>query len=315
MTGLGAVFRPQLPPERLRSVARLADETGLEELWLWEDCFREGGISTAAAALAWTERVRIGVGLLPVPLRNVAVTAMEAAALHRMFPGRPILAVGHGVQDWMGQVGARVESPVTLLREHLVALRALLAGERVTTSGRYVKLDDVALDWPPAEPVPVLAGATGPRSLRLAGEAADGTVLTASTPPEGVRRARQLIDEGIEQRVGQGIGQGIAQGIDQRREAADPATAIPSHDHQVVVYLLAATGIDAPARLRAELAAEGVESVPDLGVAGDAGAVAKAVQRLADAGADTVIIQPTGDEPDPEGFVRFVAEEVRPLVP
>ena len=190
MTTLGAVFRPQLAPERLRSVARLADESGLEELWLWEDCFREGGISTAAAALAWTERVRVGVGLLPVPLRNVAVTGMEAAGLYRMFPGRPILAVGHGVQDWMGQVGARAESPLTLLREHLAALRALLRGERVTTEGRYVRLDDVALDWPPQEPVEVLAGGTGPRTVRLTGEAADGTVLTALTSPEGVRRAR-----------------------------------------------------------------------------------------------------------------------------
>ncbi|MCZ9336673.1 LLM class flavin-dependent oxidoreductase, partial [Streptomyces sp. TRM76130] len=72
MTALGAVFRPQLAPERLRVVARTADEAGLDELWLWEDCFREGGISTAAAALAWTERIRVGVGLLPVPLRNVA---------------------------------------------------------------------------------------------------------------------------------------------------------------------------------------------------------------------------------------------------
>jgi alkanesulfonate monooxygenase SsuD/methylene tetrahydromethanopterin reductase-like flavin-dependent oxidoreductase (luciferase family) len=292
MTGLGAVFRPQLAPERLRSVARLADDAGLEELWLWEDCFREGGISTAAAALAWTERVKVGIGLLPVPLRNVAITAMEAASLYRMFPGRPILAVGHGVQDWMGQVGERAESPVTLLREHLLALRALLGGERVTTEGRYVRLDDVALDWPPAEPVPVIAGATGPRSLRLAGEAADGTLLTASTSPEGVRRARQLIDEG----------RGSA-----GRSGAEP--------HRVVVYLLAATGPDAPARLRAELEDEGLASVSDLGVAGDAGAVAKAVQRLADAGADTVVLQPTGDEPDPEGFVRFVAEEVRPLVP
>lgn len=290
MTGLGAVFRPQLPPERLRSVVRLADDVGLEELWLWEDCFREGGISAAAAALAWSDRVRVGVGLLPVPLRNVAITAMEAATLHRLFPGRAILGVGHGVQDWMGQVGARAESPVTLLREHLDALRALLRGERLTIDGRYVKLDDVALDWPPDGPVEVFAGATGPRSLRLAGEAADGTILTASTAPDGVRRARQLIDEG--------------------RESAgrtDP--------HKVVVYLLAATGPDAAARLRAELTDEGLETVPDLGVAGDAGAVAKAVQRLADAGADTVILQPTGDEPDPEAFVRFTAEEVRPLVP
>jgi len=290
MTGLGAVFRPQLPPERLRAVVELADASGLEELWLWEDCFREGGISAAAAALAWSERVRIGVGLLPVPLRNVAITAMEAATLYRLFPGRPVLAVGHGVQDWMGQVGARAESPVTLLREHLDALRALLRGERLTTQGRYVKLDDVGLDWPPAAPVEILAGAGGPRTLRLSGAAADGTVLTASTAPDGVRRARQLIDEG--------------------RESAGRTEA-----HKVVVYLLTATGPGAAARLRAELAEEGLESVPDLGVAGDAGAVAKAVQRLVEAGADTVVLQPTGDEPDPEAFVRFAAEEVRALVP
>lgn len=186
MTTLGAVLRPQLAPEGLRSVARAADDAGLGELWLWEDCFREGGLTSAAAVLAWTERVRVGVGLLPVPLRNVALTAMEAATLHRMFPGRVTLGVGHGVQDWMGQAGARPESPLTLLREHLLALRALLRGERVTTSGRYVRLDDVALDWPPApEDAAVLAGGTGPRTVRLTGEAADGTILTANTSAEG----------------------------------------------------------------------------------------------------------------------------------
>ncbi|MGW3496976.1 LLM class flavin-dependent oxidoreductase [Streptomyces sp. NPDC001020] len=290
MTGLGAVFRPQLPPERLRAIARLADESGLDELWLWEDCFLEGGISTASAALAWTERLRVGVGLLPVPLRNVALTAMEAATLERMFPGRAILGVGHGVQSWMGQVGARAESPVTLLREYLDALRALLGGERVTVDGRYVKLDGVALDWPPADAVRILAGVTGPRSLRLSGEAADGTILTAANAPEDVRRARRLIDEG-------------------RKSAArtDP--------HHVVAYLHTATGPDAAARLRAEIEANREDPVPEHGVAGDADAVAKAVQRLADAGADTVVLQPTADEPDPEGFIRFAAREVRPRVP
>jgi alkanesulfonate monooxygenase SsuD/methylene tetrahydromethanopterin reductase-like flavin-dependent oxidoreductase (luciferase family) len=52
MTTLGAVFLPQLPPERLRDLARSADEAGLKELWLWEDCFRESGIASAASALA-----------------------------------------------------------------------------------------------------------------------------------------------------------------------------------------------------------------------------------------------------------------------
>ncbi|MFF0185481.1 LLM class flavin-dependent oxidoreductase [Streptomyces sp. NPDC005244] len=291
MTSLGVVFRPQLPPERLRAVARTADEAGLDELWLWEDCFLEGGVSAAAAALAWTERLKVGVGLLPVPLRNVAVTAMEAATLHRLFPGRAAVAVGHGVQDWMEQVGARAESPLTLLRENLDALRALLHGERVSRQGRYVKLDEVALDWPPASAPEILTGATGPRTLRLAGEAADGTVLTASTTLDGVRHARGLIEEG--------------------RKAAGRTAG----RHRVIVYLHAATGPDAAARLRAEMAANGENPVPGHGVAGDAEAVAEAVRRVADAGADTVVLQPTADEPDPEGFVRFAAERVRPLVP
>ncbi|GAA5101399.1 LLM class flavin-dependent oxidoreductase [Nocardia iowensis] len=286
MTVLGAVFRPQNPPERLRAVARVAEEAGLEQLWLWEDCFLESGIASAAAALAWTERLSVGIGLLPVPLRNVALTAMEAATLDRLFPDRLVLGVGHGVQDWMGQVGARVESPVTLLSEYLDALRALLAGERVTAAGRYVRLAEVALDWPPLAPPRVYAGARGPRSIRVCGAHADGTLLDSITDADGVRAARKLIDEGR-------------------------ATAGRTDRHVVVANLLAVTGPDAEARLAAERTPQ---HAPGAGVAGDANAVADAVIRLAEAGADTVVVQPTSDEPDPEGFVRFIAEEVRPLV-
>jgi len=289
MTVLGVVFLPQLPPERLRSVAWAADEAGLEELWLWEDCFRESGIASAAAALAWTERLRVGVGLLPVPLRNVALTAMEIATLERMFPDRVSIGVGHGVQDWMAQVGARVESPTTLLREYLTALRALLRGERVSTEGRYVRLDGVALDWPPASAPAIFAGATGPRTLKLSGEFADGTILAGGTSPDGVRQARRLIDEGY-------VKSGRTQG------------------HPVVVYLHAATGPDAAERLEAERRRSGYESMRDIAVAGDMHAVAAEVNRWATVGVDTVVLQPTPDDPDLEGFVRFVALDVRPLV-
>lgn len=289
MTNLGAVFLPQLPPERLAAVARAADDAGLDELWLWEDCFRESGVASAGAALAWTSRLRVGVGLLPVPLRNVALTAMEAATLHRLFPGRVRLGVGHGVQDWMAQVGAKVDSPVTLLREHLTALRALLRGERVTTEGRYVRLDDVALDWPPLDAPAVFAGAVGPRSLRLCGEAADGTILTGGTTPAQVREARRLVDEGR-------------------------AVAGRTDPHHVAVYVHAATGPGAAERLAREYRTWGYPPGEERGVAGDAHAVADAVRDWAEAGADTVVLQPTADDPDPEGFVRFVAGEVRPLL-
>ncbi|WP_067814150.1 LLM class flavin-dependent oxidoreductase [Nocardia inohanensis] len=290
MTTLGAVFRPQNPPERLREVVRAAQDSGLEELWLWEDCFLEGGISTAATALAWSEGLRVGVGVLPVPLRNVAITAMEIATLERMFPGRAIWGVGHGVQDWMGQVGGRVSSPMTLLHEYLDALRGLLAGERLTVKGRYVQLDDVALDWPPAAAPAVLTAATGPRTLELAGAAADGVILTSSTSSDGVRAAVDTV------------------------HAARPET-VAAQPYPVVVYLLAATGPGAADRVAAELRENERDTSGDVGVAGDAQAIADAVLRWSAAGATSVILQPTADEPDPAGFVRFVAEQVRPRVP
>lgn len=162
----------------------------MDSLWLWEDCFLESGVAAASAALAWTERLKVGVGLLPVPLRNVALTAMEAATLERLFPGRVTIGIGHGVQSWMGQVGVRVSSPLTLLREYTNALKALLAGERVTTSGRYVSLDAVALDWPPPAPMPVYVGGLGLKTLDLAGEVGDGTILDASADLDRVRAIR-----------------------------------------------------------------------------------------------------------------------------
>ena len=105
---LAAIFTPDLPPERLGAVASAADAAGLAQLWIWEDCFKESGIATATAILATTRQVTVGIGLLPVPLRNVALTAMEIATLARLFPGRLTVGVGHGVLDWMSQVGARV---------------------------------------------------------------------------------------------------------------------------------------------------------------------------------------------------------------
>lgn len=280
MTTVGAIALPYQPVERYLPIARAADEAGLAELWLWEDCFAVSGLGAAAALLGATERLRVGIGVMPVPLRNVAITAMEVATLDRLFPGRLVVGLGHGVQDWMGQVGARPRSMLTLFREYVSALRALLDGEEVTVDGEYVHLDHVRLAQPPAGPVPIHAGVTGDRSLRLAGEVADGTILVGGTTTDRLVRARRLIEEGA------------PDGRDR---------------HRVVQYLPAATGPDAEERIARHLEHWKDGSTPDSTVAGDAAAVAATVRRYADAGADTVVLQPTLDEPDPEGYVRFAA--------
>ena len=286
---IGVVFPPWYPPEQLRAAVRAAEESGVPELWLWEDCFSESGIAPAAAALAWTERLRVGIGLMPVPLRNVALLAMEIATLERLFPGRFRPAVGHGVQSWMGQTGSRVDSPLTLLREYVVALDRLLAGEPVSTSGRYVLLDDVALAWPPQLRVPVVAGGVGPRTLEMLGGVAAGVLIDSGNSPADLRAAAGLVTAGAR-----------ASGRDD--------------DPEILLLVHAVRGADARARLASYVGELSGDPDPETGMAGDAAPVAEGIRRYAEAGAATVLVRPPEDEPDIEGWIRWIGTEVAPLV-
>ncbi|MFI5433341.1 LLM class flavin-dependent oxidoreductase [Rhodococcus baikonurensis] len=224
---IAVVVRPEQSPEDLVRHARYADEVGIEEVWLWEDCFFGGGIATAATVLAATARLGVAIGVLPTPMRNTAITAMEVSALARVHPDRLRVGFGHGVQSWMRQIGAKAESPLTLLREQFGAVERLLRGESVTVSGRYVNLTDVELAWPPENVPQLLVGATGPKTLALSGELAQGTVLSGGTTPDGVRRA-------------------IAH--------------IGTQDHEVVVYVICAFGSGGRERALAEALGSGCES-------------------------------------------------------
>jgi alkanesulfonate monooxygenase SsuD/methylene tetrahydromethanopterin reductase-like flavin-dependent oxidoreductase (luciferase family) len=223
---VGIVFRPQLPPERLPEFVASAQEGGLDDVWLWEDCFLEGGLTSAATALAGSSSLRVGLGLMPAPLRNPALAAMEVATLARLHPGRFVPAAGHGVLSWMDQVGAGVASPMTLLREWVTAVRSLLAGETVTVAGEYVRLSEVALDWPPQVVPPLLLGARGPRTIALAGEIADGLVLDAGgISPERVRAA---VTTAAARRAHEVVAYVPWSALPASREPADVARAIGS---------------------------------------------------------------------------------------
>jgi alkanesulfonate monooxygenase SsuD/methylene tetrahydromethanopterin reductase-like flavin-dependent oxidoreductase (luciferase family) len=285
---IGCVYRPQFAPERLAATAAAADRAGLDELWLWEDCFLAGGVSAAAIALSNSSRLTVGVGVLPAPMRNVAATAMEIATLARAFPARVRVGVGHGVQEWMAQIGERVDSPMTLLREYLSCLTALLRGERVTFHGRYVDLEDVALDWPPDPSTEILAAAMGPRTLRLSGELATGTVLTGGTTPDALRSALQHVRAGS-------------------------ALATVSRRHDIVTYVLCSTGPTARQDVLAEIEHWGYDPEDDVAAHGEAHDIAGALTRWTDAGATTVVVQPSAAV-DIEEFVTFVGSEVQPLM-
>lgn len=281
---LGVIYRPTFHPDGLRAAAVAAESAGMDELWLWEDCFQQGGIAQVAVALASTERISVGVGLIPAPLRNVAGAAMEFATLEAMFPGRVRIAVGHGVQSWMRQSGAAVASPMTLLREYVTALRALLAGESVTVEGRYVQLTDVRLEFPPEHRLPILVGGTGPKTLRLAGEIADGVVVDSRYSTSTVLDALAHVAAG-------------------RSAAGDRAFS-------TVMFLVCAPGDDAVRLLAEEAVRQEVPEGDVFGVGGTAEEIAAGLAPYREAGIDTIALQPLEGLDELPGFIA-VAGEVR----
>ncbi|MDT5339758.1 MAG: hypothetical protein QOD90_5263 [Mycobacterium sp.] len=277
-TRLGVIYRPDFHPDGLRGVAAAAEAAGIDELWFWEDCFQQGGIAQVAVALASTERLSVGVGLIPAPLRNVAAAAMEFATLDAMFPGRTQIAVGHGVQSWMRQAGAAVASPLTLLREYVTAFRELLAGSEVTAEGRYVKLSGVRLEFPPTRPIPILIGGTGPKTLQLAGEIADGVLVDSRYTTHTVREALGHVAAG----------------------RAD-ASARP---FSTALFLACVPGDDAARRLAAEAVRQEVPADGVFGVGGTAKQITDGLEPYRNAGVDAIALQPLGAL---EGMAEFIA--------
>ena len=114
---LGIMFRREHAPEELPEFAKKAEGAGFDELWVVEDCFYGSGIASATAALANTHTISVGLGIMPVVVRNPVFAAMEIATLARLYPGRFIPGIGHGMAKWMRQIGAFPKSQLAALEE------------------------------------------------------------------------------------------------------------------------------------------------------------------------------------------------------
>ncbi|MFI1331024.1 LLM class flavin-dependent oxidoreductase [Streptomyces sp. NPDC020845] len=276
---IGVMFDRDGKPEELSAFARAVEEYGADDLWVVEDLGWAGAIGSATLALAATERLRVGIGIAPAPLRNPALLAMELATVARVFPGRFIAGVGHGVPEWMAQVGAASPTPLALLEETITVVRTLLRGETATLDGRAVHIDGVTLVHPPAEPPPVVSGVVRPRSLELSGRAADGTVMAEGQGPGAIAAALGHIAKGR-------------------------ATAGATHPHELVVFTHLCVADD-PERVATDTAPVRDEYSEWLGVpreevflaAGDAATAAERVRALWGAGAETVVLRPVGEDP------------------
>jgi 5,10-methylenetetrahydromethanopterin reductase len=189
-----------LPKHAAADVAGLAEAAesfGLDGVWVADSqsIFRDVWVTLAACAVR-TSRLALATGVTNPVTRHPAATAGAAATLAELSGGRAILGLGVGESAvrTIGLPQARLDRLV----EFAHVVRSLLAGEAAVWEGRELRVG-----WP-AQHVPIWFASSGPRSLELAGEHADGVVFQVGASPDFVRFALDAVARG-ERRAGRRI--------------------------------------------------------------------------------------------------------------
>ena len=169
-----------------------AEAAGYTDFWSGETNGPDGFTPLTLSA-AWTERARLGTGIVGVFQRGPALLAQEAAALADASRGRFVLGIGSSsdriVEGWNG---IPFEKPLSKVRDSLEFLRTALDGGR-TESG-------FKLETAPAERVPIMLAALRGKMLELAVERADGA-FTNFLPLAGLPKVAAQVEgapEGFE---------------------------------------------------------------------------------------------------------------------
>ena len=164
--GFGVTLLPNALDE-FQSWCRTAEETGFDTVGVGDSqsLYREVFITSALCAQV-TERVSFGPRVINPMTRHPAVAASGAATLAELAPGRAILGIGSG-DSAVHNAGIR---PANLaeMRDYTTALTGLMQDGSAEYQGETANLT-----WGPAD-VPVYMAASGPKTLELAGEVADG---------------------------------------------------------------------------------------------------------------------------------------------
>lgn len=188
--GFGVTLLPNGLDE-FKSWCKTAEDSGFDTVGIGDSqsLYREVFI-TAALCAGCTERVKFGPRVINPMTRHPAVAASGAATLAELAPGRALLGIGSGDSS-VHNAGVR-PARMAEMRDYTVAVHDLLHTGEAQYQGEPVKLT-----WGPAD-VPVYVAASGPKTLELAGEVADGVIIQTGLLPEIIEDSLACIRRGAE---------------------------------------------------------------------------------------------------------------------
>jgi 5,10-methylenetetrahydromethanopterin reductase len=307
----GVVLQGAYPPAEFRSMVEAIDALGYDHLWLTDSSLHaRNSYSYLTMAALTSSKLLLGTAVTNPVTRHPAITAVAAATVDEISNGRMILGIGAGDRPLLalGLRPARLSS----LRAAIGAVRDLWSGADVSVEAEGFSLDDAHLRFGARADIPIFISASGPKTLELAGEVADGVILLVGLFPHALAWAIEHVDRGAAKagRERPHIAVFAYGAIDDDASVAlEAARSIAAWFPQTAPVICELAGVDAELveRVRERYqggefqeAADAAKLLPDefvrmVALAGDAAQARERIDAVAAAGADSVHVFPLGE--------------------
>lgn len=241
------MMTPRIPRQKpglsndFTDLAKYAEQLGYEKLWIIETNDRDGFSLATQAGLA-TKKMKIGTNIVSVFTRTPTLLAMSTVSINEAIGDRFILGIGPGGTEMVRDGhGLTFEKPVTRISETVDIVRRLIKGERLNYDGKIFKIkNDFRLRFGiPDSKVLIYISALNPKMLQLAGQKADGVILS-HMPVEAAEDVKAELEKGaakagrssseIEICVNLPVGVNFPEGISNLRKAVAWHLAAPTYD-------------------------------------------------------------------------------------
>src|SRR5690242_18008410 len=184
--------------QEMIELARLADEIGMESVWMSDHlCFRDS-LTTCMGLLATTQKIKVAPAPMSPYSRTPIISAMSVATMDEFAPDRVIASPGTGNAAALKEAGIESPHPLQTMREYVEILRRLLKGETVNYQGKMFHMNGAKMGFVPANPIPMYITAVRSRMLQLGGEIGEGVLLSAGCAPGYIQKCLADIAKGAE---------------------------------------------------------------------------------------------------------------------
>jgi 5,10-methylenetetrahydromethanopterin reductase len=177
---------------------RDAELAGASSLWFAQHMGYREAMVWATAAASVTQRARLVPTAMSPYLWPPLPVAMAIATLGELAQGRVILTVSVGNILNLGESGIEPAKPVRIMREYVEVLRALWRGKPVIHDGELHKLRGAKMAFAQGREFPIYIASTGRQMLKLAGEIADGVLLSAGLTLVSTKQCLERAQAGVE---------------------------------------------------------------------------------------------------------------------